>query len=62
MAKTLIEKHLETLTLADLGALRKMTKRKYGEHMFPCYYELQEHIDNEIETRLNAFLVIKDTK
>jgi hypothetical protein len=62
MAKKLIEKHLETLTLADLEALRKMTKRKFNKTGFHCYDDLLCYTDNEIDSRLNSLIILKDAK
>ena len=62
MAKKLIEKHLETLTLADLEALRKMIKRKYDKLGYTAYGDLLSLIEDEIDSRVNSFIVLKDAK
>ena len=62
MAKKLIEKHLETLTLADLEALRKMTKRNYDKLGYASYGDLLYFIEYEIDSRVDSLINLKDTK
>ena len=62
MAKKLIEKHLETLTLADLEALRKMTKRNYDKLGYTAYGDLLYFIEYEIDSRVDSLINLKDTK
>jgi len=62
MAKKLIEKHLETLTLADLEALRKMTKRNYDKLGYASYGDLLYFIEYEIDSRVDSLIILKDAK